>query len=117
MFKYKDYSAVIIALLMSVAFPLQQAAAQEKPKPVLKTDTAKKNGLSPDEEVNVGYIALKRKDLAATIATIPALRFNELSRISADALLQGQVAGVQVVNSSGAPGAGALVSIRGTGTI
>jgi TonB-linked SusC/RagA family outer membrane protein len=37
--------------------------------------------------------------------------------VSIDALLQGQAAGVQVVNISGAPGSGAMVNLRGVTTI
>jgi TonB-linked SusC/RagA family outer membrane protein len=118
MFKCNAYSAVIVASLIAVlTIPLGQSYAQEKTKPAVLSDTTKKNIPSAEDEVNIGYLSLKRKYIAPTIATIPALRFSDLSRISPDALLQGQVAGVQVVNSSGAAGAGTLVNIRGTASI
>lgn len=118
MFKHRAYSAVLIAFLMSLlAYPLQQAAAQEKNKSARKADTTLIIGPSPQDEVNLGYVTLNRKLVSTAVTTVPAIRFNELSKVSIDALLQGQVAGVQVVNSSGAVGAGALVNIRGMGTI
>ncbi|RZK75982.1 MAG: hypothetical protein EOO85_12520, partial [Pedobacter sp.] len=118
MFKCNAYSAVIVAsLIVVLTFTLEQVNAQDKTKMAVKPDTTKISLTSSEEIVNIGYLSLKRKYLAPTFSTIPALRFNELSKISPDALLQGQVSGVQVVNSSGAAGAGTLVNIRGAASI
>lgn len=69
-----------------------------------------------DEVVVVGYGTQKEKDLTSAITTVDAEEIAKTPTSQAMQALQGRVAGVQIV-SSGEPGAGPTVRIRGIGSI
>ncbi|GAF05501.1 outer membrane cobalamin receptor protein [Saccharicrinis fermentans DSM 9555 = JCM 21142] len=73
------------------------------------------NGLS--EVVVVGYASQNRKDVTGAVDVINADSFNEGVMSNAEQLFQGKISGVRVLNSSGEPGAGVDVMIRGAGSI
>ncbi|MEO5563533.1 MAG: hypothetical protein ABIR18_08860, partial [Chitinophagaceae bacterium] len=62
----------------------------------------------PVEYVNVGYSTIPRVNLTGAVSTVDESRIKKLAAVSITSLLQAQAAGVKVVNTSGAPGAGAL---------
>lgn len=66
-----------------------------------------------DEVVVVGYGAVKKSDLTGSVASVKMGALDNLSSTSVDGLLQGRAAGLQVLNTSQDPGAGAIVRIRG----
>ncbi|MGA0557105.1 SusC/RagA family TonB-linked outer membrane protein [Larkinella sp. VNQ87] len=73
-------------------------------------------GSTLDEVVVVGYGTQKRSDLTGSIASVPT----EIKRqpvASAERLLQGSVAGAIVTQTSGQPGGGVSVQIRGNNSI
>lgn len=70
-----------------------------------------------NEVVVTGYGTSRRKDLTGAIATVQAKDFNKGTYTSADQLIQGKVAGVQVINNTGAPGGASTVKIRGNSTV
>ncbi len=70
-----------------------------------------------EDVVVVGYGTARKKDLTGSVATVASKDFNKGVQISADNLIQGKVAGVQVINNSGAPGGGVTVRIRGASSI
>jgi len=65
-----------------------------------------------EEVVVVGYGTQRKKDVTGSVATVSKENLNRPSS-SFDNLLQGAVAGVTVSQSSGQPGAGATIRIRG----
>ncbi|QQU02331.1 SusC/RagA family TonB-linked outer membrane protein [Myroides odoratus] len=67
--------------------------------------------------VEVGYGNKHRSDLTGAISQLSPTTFKDGVNISPDQLLQGKVSGVRVVQTSGEPGAGVDVSIRGIGSI
>jgi len=69
------------------------------------------------EVVVIGYGKQSKKDVTGAVTQIGEGQFRQGINISADNLLQGKVAGVRVVPTSGEPGAGINVSIRGVGSI
>ena len=69
------------------------------------------------EVVLVGYGNQTKKDVTGAVTQLSSEQFRQGVNISADNLLQGKVAGVRVVPTSGEPGAGINVSIRGVGSI
>ncbi|WP_164977490.1 SusC/RagA family TonB-linked outer membrane protein [Ancylomarina salipaludis] len=69
------------------------------------------------EVVITGYQNLDGRKKTASIATVDMAGINRRVEPSVDQLLQGQVAGMTIMNSSGAPGAVPQVKIRGTSTI
>ncbi|MFA9391143.1 MAG: SusC/RagA family TonB-linked outer membrane protein [Prolixibacteraceae bacterium] len=69
--------------------------------------------LGLDEVVVVGYGEVRKSDLTGSISTVKVEKLQDSPSNSIDRLLQGRSAGLQVVNSSQDPGAGATVRIRG----
>ncbi|MGX5819492.1 TonB-dependent receptor [Chitinophaga lutea] len=63
--------------------------------------------------VVVGYGTVKQKDLTGAVSSVSAEEMNKLNASNFDVALVGRAPGVQVVKSSGAPGAAASIRIRG----
>lgn len=78
---------------------------------------SKKAATSIEEVTLVGYGSQKKSDLTGAVSQLKAENFKEGMNISVDNLMQGKIAGVRIVQSSGEPGAGVNVSIRGIGSI
>lgn len=70
-----------------------------------------------DEVVVVGYGTARKRDLTGAVASVKAKDFNQGIQTAPDQLIQGKVAGVQVLNNSGQPGGGTTVKIRGNSSI
>ena len=70
-----------------------------------------------DEVVVVGYGTVKKKDATGAVTSISSKDFNQGVIASPEQLLQGRAAGVQVTTSSGEPGAGINIRIRGTSSV
>ncbi len=68
------------------------------------------------EVVIIGYGTQKVKDLTAPIVSLKGEELTKQMTSNVMQALQGKVAGVQIINS-GIPGGGALVKIRGVGSI
>ena len=69
------------------------------------------------EAVVVGYGSRKKSDLTGALTQLKADNIRQGVTISADNMLQGKVSGVRIAQSSGEPGAGVDVFIRGVGSI
>lgn len=70
-----------------------------------------------DEVVMVGYSSVKKTELSSAVTTVQGDKLRDVTTPDLGSMLQGKVAGVQVTNSSGAPGSTATIRIRGTGSI
>jgi len=66
--------------------------------------------------ISVGYFDVSKKDLSGSISQIKNEQLEKNRGSSLEKLLQGQVAGV-VINESSEPGGGVGISIRGTNSI
>jgi TonB-linked outer membrane protein, SusC/RagA family len=69
------------------------------------------------EIVVMGYSEKKRSEIASAVSIIPAEKLRDVTTTSVANMLQGKVAGVEVVNSNGAPGQTAEVRIRGVASV
>ena len=69
------------------------------------------------EVVSLGYSAVKKAELSSAVVTVDAEKLTDVTTSDVGNMLQGKIAGVQVSNSTGQPGAGAEIRIRGTGSI
>ncbi|QHS60031.1 SusC/RagA family TonB-linked outer membrane protein [Chitinophaga agri] len=63
--------------------------------------------------VVIGYGTRSKKDLTGSIATVSSKDFQQGAITTPDQLVTGKVAGVVITPSSGAPGAGGTIRIRG----
>lgn len=70
-----------------------------------------------NEVVVVGYGTQKKSDVTGAIGSVKSDEFNQGIINSPAQLLQGKVSGVQITSSSGAPGSGQRIIIRGQGSI
>ncbi|TAH05372.1 MAG: SusC/RagA family TonB-linked outer membrane protein [Sphingobacteriales bacterium] len=70
-----------------------------------------------NEVVVVGYGTARKRDLTGAVASVKAKDFNQGVFASPDNLIQGKVAGVQVINNTGAPGGASTIRIRGISSI
>lgn len=70
-----------------------------------------------DEVVVIGYGSMKKSDLTGSVATVNNASIVQRPVASAVQGMQGRVAGVQVVQPSGAPGVEPYVRIRGSNSI
>ena len=70
-----------------------------------------------DEVVIIGYGSVSVKDATGSVSSVKAGDFNQGVITSPEQLIQGKTSGVQITQSSGAPGAGISIRIRGTASI
>ncbi len=78
----------------------------------LQSDVSKLN-----EVVVVGYGVMKRSDLTGSVSSIDEKAIKEGVNTSLEQAMQGRIAGVQVMQNSGAPGGGISVQIRGINSL
>ena len=70
-----------------------------------------------DEVVVTGYGRQVKRDITGSVASISAEKIKNLPVSSFENAIQGQLAGVQVSETSGEPGAGPTIRVRGVGSI
>ena len=78
--------------------------------------------LSPDTEaleevVVLGFTTQKKAELTSAVVSMDGEKLTDITTPDVGNMLQGKVAGVMVMNSTGQPGASADIRIRGTGSI
>ncbi len=78
---------------------------------ILETDNAL------DEVVVIGYGTTTKKDLTGSVSSVSSEDITQVPASRVDQVLQGRAAGVQVTQSSGAPGAGTAIRVRGGNSI
>ena len=66
-----------------------------------------------EETVVIGYGVQKKSDVTGSVASVRAAELSNRSTTDAAAALQGKASGVQIINSSGAPGSQAKIRVRG----
>lgn len=79
---------------------------------VLETDIR-----SLSEVVVVGYGTLAKVRVTGSVSSVSAERITQVPALSVGEALVGQVAGVQILQTSGEPGANPVIRIRGSGSI
>lgn len=62
--------------------------------------------------IQVGYGTVKKKDLTGAVTVLTSEDFNKGPVTSADQMITGKVAGLQIINGGGSPGEGATIRIR-----
>ncbi|MBQ4201306.1 MAG: TonB-dependent receptor [Bacteroidales bacterium] len=80
-------------------------------------DVIMKDDTVLDEIVVIGYGTVKKKDLTGAIAAVDGGKLAAVQGVGLSQALQGSMPGVQVTRTSGLPGAGATIRVRGVTTI
>lgn len=70
-----------------------------------------------EEVVVIGYGEIEAKDATGAVNTVDSKSFNQGVISSPEQLFQGKAAGVQITSTSGEPGAGVNIRIRGTSSV
>jgi iron complex outermembrane receptor protein len=79
--------------------------------------TMQQETIGLEEVVAIGYGSQKKKDITGAVGSVKSENFNKGIATSPGQLIQGKISGVNVTSSSGAPGSGQRITIRGQGTI
>lgn len=74
----------------------------------MKTDSQNLN-----EVVVIGYGTAEKKSLTGSITTVNSKDFQKGTITTPEQLIQGKVAGVNIINNGGRPGGGSVIRIRG----
>jgi TonB-dependent starch-binding outer membrane protein SusC len=74
-------------------------------------------GANLNEVVVTGYGTARKKDLTGAIGSVKSKDFNKGIQTNPQQLIQGKIAGVQVVEDNGAPGAAVSIRIRGNSSL
>jgi iron complex outermembrane receptor protein len=106
-------NSVTKLVISSIGFGNKEVTIGSGPVSVVLSSTTE--GLS--EVVVIGYGTSRKKDLTGSVGSLKEKDFNKGVYTSADQLIQGKVAGVQMINNSGAPGGGSTVKIRGSSAV
>ena len=75
------------------------------------------DGVLLEQVVVVGYGVQRKSDVTGSIASVKGKEIEKIATSNIEQALQGKVAGLHVTPASGNPGAGAVIRIRGTGTL
>ncbi|AHF15662.1 SusC/RagA family TonB-linked outer membrane protein [Niabella soli] len=74
-------------------------------------------GNTLDKVVVIGYGSMRKKDLSASVSTVPDMaQIKERPVVDAMSMIQGKVPGVMIVNNGGHPDQAPNVMIRGVGS-
>ena len=71
------------------------------------------NVVTLDELVVMGYSSKKRTEITSAVTTLSSDKLMDVTSNDIGSMLQGKVSGIQVTNSSGAPGSSSEIRIRG----
>ena len=101
-------------VISSVGYASQEVSVQN-------TSTVNVSLKATNEQLNevvvVGYGTARKKDLTGSVTSVQSKNFNQGTITAPDQLLQNKVAGLEVTNQSGQPGAASVIQIRGTSSI
>lgn len=70
-----------------------------------------------NDVVVVGYSTKKQSELTSAVTVVSATALKDVTANNVGTMLQGKVAGLQVVNSSGAPGSAPEIRLRGVSSV
>jgi len=113
-FKISVPGSATTLVISSVGFASQEVSIQGKTSVdvSLSTSTDQLNDV-----VVIGYGSARKKDQTGSVVSIQAKNFNQGVIMAPDQLLQNKVAGLEVTNNNGQPGASATIQIRGTSSV
>jgi TonB-linked SusC/RagA family outer membrane protein len=79
--------------------------------------TVEEDVLALDEVVAIGYGSVRKRDLTTAVSTVSTNDLDLRPVTQTSGFIQGKVAGVQVTQTSGQPGSGLTVRVRGASSI
>ena len=114
LFKLENVSPKDVLLISFMGYKPIEVTVGSQTQINIKLET---DSQALDEIVVIGYGTIKRKDVTGAIGSIKSENFIDGLPMAPEQILQGKVAGVSIVQASGAPGAASTVRIRGNSSI
>ena len=114
-FTIRDVKRTDVLVISNIGFTTREyhiAAGADNIHIQLEEDTQKFN-----EVVVVGYSDKKKAELTSAVTVVNAEKLKGVTTNDIGNMLQGKVAGLQVINSSGVPGASSELRLRGVSSI
>src|ERR1017187_4059567 len=103
-----------VLIFSSVNYKTQEVAINGQTSLTIKLTI---NTKELNEVVVVGYQTIRRSDISGAISTVNVEDVSKIPVGFADQALQGQVSGVRITQSTGQPGDGIALRIRGVGSV
>jgi TonB-linked SusC/RagA family outer membrane protein len=75
------------------------------------------NSQALDEVIIIGYGTIKKSDLTGSVSSVKISEIQQTPMVSIDQGLVGRASGVQVIQTSGMPGATASIRVRGSSSL
>ncbi|MBK5194965.1 MAG: SusC/RagA family TonB-linked outer membrane protein, partial [Proteiniphilum sp.] len=101
-----------ILVISYVGYETQEIPVRPSVRVVLQTDSK-----LLEEVVIVAYGTVTRETKTGSVSTVSGADISDAPVVSMDKALGGKIAGVSITSSSGQPGAGSSIRIRGTSSI
>lgn len=98
-----------------IGFKIQEVKVSDRTSINVSMESSTASDLN--EVVVIGYGTVRRKDLTGATTSVRAKDFNQGVIAAPDQLIQGKVAGLQVISNNGAPGAATTIRIRGNSSL
>lgn len=105
-------TTVTVTAVGYVSKSIQVEATQSNLSISLETDEKRM-----DEVVVVGYNERRRGELTSAVTVVDSRKLKDVTTNNIGSMLQGKVAGLQVVNGSGVPGAQPELRLRGVSSV
>jgi iron complex outermembrane receptor protein len=106
-------NADAILIVSYVGFVTQEVSVDGQDNITITLET----GNELDEIVVTGYGSIVKRDATGAVDAISSDNFDLIAADSPAQLLRGKVAGVQITSSSGEPGAGVSIRVRGNTSV
>lgn len=111
-FVLRDLRPGDILVISNIGFATKEVPAAAQISLQLEEDTR-----NFSEVVVVGYSDKKKSELTSAVSVVSAEKLKDVTTNDVGSMLQGKVAGLQVVNSSGVPGTAAELRLRGVSSV
>ncbi|SFD09227.1 TonB-linked outer membrane protein, SusC/RagA family [Chitinophaga sp. CF118] len=111
-FTLRELQRKDVLVISNIGYVTKEVAARDRINVSLEEDTRKFN-----EVVVVGYSDKKKSELTSAVSVVSSDKLKDVTTNDVGSMLQGKVAGLQVVNSSGVPGASSEIRLRGVSSV
>jgi TonB-linked SusC/RagA family outer membrane protein len=105
-----------VTLVVKMVGYLTQQVAVTDGQPNIQISLAEDVQLLNDIVI-VGYSSKKQSELTSAVTVVSANKLKDVTANNVGTMLQGKVAGLQVINSSGAPGSAPEIRLRGVSSV
>lgn len=103
-----------VLVFQSIGYLTQEVPASQSPLNIVLQE---EESLLEEVVVSVGYSKVKPDELTSAVSVINSEELMDVTANNVGTMLQGKVTGLQVINSSGQPGAAPEIRLRGVSSI